>query len=81
MNSSTTQLICHILSTCYSLGIVFGISIGNYTSKEEVTMKPSKMMIAAVAALTVVSLAAQVFAADRLQTKTRDQIKSGTCTK
>jgi len=44
-------------------------------------MKTRKLMVALVAALTVLSLSVTSFAATKSQTGTRTQIKSGTCVK
>ncbi len=40
-----------------------------------------KSLIAAIATLVALSVSATAFAADKLQTRTQTQIKSGTCVK
>lgn len=42
-------------------------------------MKTRKLMVAMVVALTTLSLGAQVFAADKLKTRTQIKIKDGSC--
>ncbi len=42
-------------------------------------MKMRRMLVTMVMALTVLSLGAQVFAADQLKTRTQIKIKDGSC--
>jgi len=44
-------------------------------------MKTRRFVVAATAALVVLSLGASAFAANQTRSGTRTQIKSGTCTK